>query len=289
MLTSEEENYILSNAYVPEHSVGLITSLSDGVPYLIDDYFCCRKEYWLIVIGYPLQKNFTAEGFEAFINSLTKRFQPKLLSVIAPVLSPAFSATCKERERDFYYTMDPQLPLIRGSVKRNLRKSALILTVERSRNMDDGHQELIQEFRDRVRPSVQVENLLYKMPHFVQQNDQSLVLNARDSNHKLTAFYVVDLAPKNFANYIIGCHSKKNYVLGASDLLLFELIKLSKECRKSYIHLGLGVNDGVRRFKEKWGGKPTHRYEMCELVLKKHSFLSAVLSMQKKLMHFRCY
>jgi len=287
MLTSEEENYILSNAYIPEHSVGLITSLSNGVPYLIDDYFCCCKENWVIVIGYPLRKNFTTEEFEAFLNSLTKTFRPTLLSLIAPELSPAFSATCEERESDFYYTLDAQSPVIRSGIERNLRKSASVLNVERSRNMDDGHQELIQEFTDRVRPSVQVENLLHKMPHFVERNDQSLVLNARNSNHKLVAFYVVDLAAKNFANYIIGCHSKKNYVLGASDLLLFELIKLSKECNKSYIHLGLGVNDGVRRFKEKWGGKPTHRYEMCELVLKKHSFLSAILSMQKKLMHFR--
>ena len=58
---------------------------------------------------------------------------------------------------------------------------------------------------------------------------------------------------------------------GASDLLLFELINLSLEYDKRYIHLGLGVNTGIRRFKAKWGGVPMRRYEMCELVLKKPS------------------
>ena len=39
MLTPEQETYILTNAYVPEHIVGLMTSLSGGEPFLIDDYF----------------------------------------------------------------------------------------------------------------------------------------------------------------------------------------------------------------------------------------------------------
>ena len=83
---------------------------------------------------------------------------------------------------------------------------------------------------------------------------------------------------KQFSNYIIGCNSKENYVLGASDLLLFELINLSLEYNKDYIHLGLGVNAGIRRFKEKWGGVPTRRYEMCELVFKKPTIIESIMS-----------
>ena len=58
MLTSQQENYILSHAYVPEHVIGLITSLSAGEPYLIDDYFCCRNDDWIVFIGYPLMDRF---------------------------------------------------------------------------------------------------------------------------------------------------------------------------------------------------------------------------------------
>jgi hypothetical protein len=42
MLTPEQEKYILSHAYVPEHTVGLMTSLSGGEGFLLDDYFFCR-------------------------------------------------------------------------------------------------------------------------------------------------------------------------------------------------------------------------------------------------------
>jgi hypothetical protein len=39
------------------------------------------------------------------------------------------------------------------------------------------------------------------------------------------------------------------------------MINLSKENSKGYIHLGLGVNEGIRRFKEKWGGVPFLKYD----------------------------
>ena len=74
----------------------------------------------------------------------------------------------------------------------------------------------------------------------------------------------MDLGAKNFSAYILGSHSKKHYVPHASDLLFLEMINLTREEGKNSINLGLGVNEGIRRFKEKWGGKPFLRYEFCE-------------------------
>ena len=63
MLTPEQETYILTHAYVPEHIVALMTSLSGGEPFLINDYFCCCKDDWVIFIGYPLQHEFDFDKF----------------------------------------------------------------------------------------------------------------------------------------------------------------------------------------------------------------------------------
>jgi hypothetical protein len=81
----------------------------------------------------------------------------------------------------------------------------------------------------------------------------------------LSAFYIVELAAEQFAAYIVGCYSRKNYVPHASDLLFFEMVNLAREYNNSTINLGLGVNRGIRRFKEKWGGVAFLRYEFCEL------------------------
>ena len=273
MLTAEQEAYILEYAYVPEHCIGLMTHISKGEPFLIDDYFICRKENWIILIGYPLEDNFTLQQFEAAIAKVKKKFRPEFLSLVAPQMPSSLATTCQESESDTYYTLETQKPFMRSPVKRNLRKARQNLQVECCPSMTDAHRVLMHEFMARAALPERVRRLLFKMPEFVADSDMAFVLNAWDKGNKLAGFYVVDLEARRFSNYIIGCHSKENYVRGASDLLLFELINLSLEYNKPYIHLGLGVNPGVRRFKTKWGGTPTRQYEMCELALKKPSIL----------------
>jgi hypothetical protein len=276
MLTPEQETYILTHAYVPEHIVVLMTGLSGGEPFLIDDYFCCCKDDWLIFIGYPLQREFDFDEFEAILEKVKKKFRAGRISIIAPELSQRLDARCRETDSDTYYTLDTRFPVMRSAVKRNLKKAGRLLTVERAVHMGDAHHQLMQEFIERVSPPLRVRELFFKMPQYVASARQAFVLNAWDSKQTLAAFYVVDFAARDFANYIVGCYSKKNYVLGASDLLLSELIKMSSEHGKGYIHLGLGVNSGIRRFKEKWGARPTRRYKMCELVFKKPLILEVI-------------
>jgi hypothetical protein len=102
------------------------------------------------------------------------------------------------------------------------------------------------------------------MPDYIGRSSSAWMLNARDKAGRLCAFTVVELGAKDFSTYVLGSHSKKHYVPHASDLLFLEMINLTREHGKNTIHLGLGVNKGIRRFKEKWGGKPFLRYEFCE-------------------------
>jgi hypothetical protein len=276
MLTHEEERYILAQAYVPEHVVGLMTYLSGGEPYLIENFFCCQKSDWVILVGYPLDKDFNLAEFEDLVESIGNKFRPKNISIIAPELSPSLLKSCSQSESDFYYTLDADQFTLRSDVRRNLKKARQKLSVECASSMQADHERLMREFVDRVKPAERVKNLFYKMPGFLSLSDSAWVLNAWDAQKRLAAFYVVDLAARDFSNYIIGCYSKQNYIIGASDLLLYELIQLSKAHQKNYIHLGLGVNDGIRRFKEKWGAGPTRPYEMCEIFAKKPSIWDAI-------------
>jgi hypothetical protein len=281
MLTSEQETYILDHAYVPEHIVGLMTCLSGGEPFLIDDYFCCCKDNWVIFIGYPLQNEFVFDEFEAILLKVKKKFRAGRISLIAPELSRRLETRCMEKGCDTYYTLETRFSVINSAVKRNLKKAGRRLTVERAVHMGNAHLQLMQEFFERVSPPLRVKQLFIKMPHYVTAARHAFVLNAWGSKRTLAAFYVVDLAARGFANYIVGCYSRKKYVLGASDLLMSELIKISSEYGKGYIHLGLGVNSGIRRFKEKWGAKPALRYEMCELVQKKAFVLEVIRAIRK--------
>ena len=281
MLTSQQQQYILDRANVPEHTVSLITYLSGGEPFLIDDFFVCRTKDWVILVGYPFEYEFDAAGFERVVNRIIKQFDPETLSLIAPELPSVIANNCLEIESDHYYTLEVKKPVLGSVVRRNLKKARQALRVERASAMGDPHRVLMDEFIRRVHPHTRVINMMSKLPGYLQKCKSALVLNAWDNRNCLTAFYVIDLAAIKFSNYIIGCYSRKNYVLGASDLLLDELLQLSAEFKKRYIHLGLGVNDGIRRFKTKWGAKPDRQYKMCELRLRKPSFIKTILSLPK--------
>ena len=90
----------------------------------------------------------------------------------------------------------------------------------------------------------------------------------------MSAFFIIELAAEQFDTYMLGCYSKKNYTPHASDLLFSEMIAFARERGKSTINLGLGVNEGIRRFKMKWGGKPYLNYEFCECYFGKPSPVS---------------
>jgi hypothetical protein len=176
MITAEEEKYILAEAYVPEHIVGLMTRVSGGEPFLIENYFCCRKDDWIIVVGYPLQHDFVMNEFETVVDKMIKKFRPQYTSLIAPDLPPTLATSCRERESDHYYTLDINNTNIRSPLRRIVKKATENLTVERSTRLHEAHNELTQEFIERARPPVRIRQLLLKMPQYVGHSSNSVVL-----------------------------------------------------------------------------------------------------------------
>ena len=277
MIGSKELEFILSRAYVPEHSPDLIGLVSGGEPFLFEDYFCCRADHGIIVIGYPLEREFDLHEFDAVLRKIIKKLNPAGLSLIAPRIPPSFQNAVVEHETDQYYTLDLVSNAVPGYVKRIIDKAGRLGAVQSSNELTEAHHELAVEFIDRANPPARVRELMFRMWNYVGRSKYAAVMNVWHNNGKLAAFFVVDFAPKHFASYIIGCHSKLNYIPGASDLLMSELIKTGIDRNKRFIHLGIGVNSGIRSFKQKWGGLPTIPYELCEFVLERRSLADALM------------
>ena len=264
MITPEEEAYILEKAYVPEHIVSLMALISKGDPFLVEDHLGLVKDNWLILVGYPLDQRFSIERSEKVIKHVLETFRSEILWFIGPEIPASLLNTCQERETDQYYRLDLQKVKVKASLKRAVDKASQELTIERAHSISKEHEALISELLKREKLPPRVRELYRAMPYYVAHSSSACVLNARDKNGELAAFFVVELGAKNFSTYVLGSHSKKHYVPHASDLLFFEMIELTREHGKDIIHLGLGVNKGIRRFKEKWGGVPFLNYEFCE-------------------------
>ena len=265
MITPSEEDYILTKAYVPEHIVSLMGLISGGEPFLIDDYLGLFKDNWVIFIGYPIENPFSSDRCEEILKGILASHKPGYLWYIGPEVPSSLSGMSTERETDRYYTLDIEGTKPKASLFRVAEKASVELEIEKGYSFSKEHEALVSEFLKREKLPPRLRELYLAMPRYVPRSKSSRVLSARDRKGRLSAFYVVDLAAKGFATYLLGCYSKKNYVSHASDLLFREMIQLARETGKGTINLGLGVNGGIRRFKEKWGGVPSLNYEFCEV------------------------
>jgi hypothetical protein len=269
MITQQERTFLLKNAYVPEHSVDLMRSVSGGEPFLRDGFFFCKRGDWAALVGYPLGKPFDDEELSLLVQWMGMELGIQRISIAAPRLPQFKGYSWNQRQQDDYYTLEPDKFEITGGVQRLIRRAKRELSVERSCEMNEAHRGLSEEFaRGRSLPQ-RIRVLLERLPLFVEQSPDAVLLSAWNHARELVAFYVIDLAPERFSTYVMGCHSRKRHVPGASDLLMQETIDLALQHNKQYIHLGLGVNEGVRRFKEKWGARPTLHYDSAELVRRK--------------------
>jgi hypothetical protein len=283
MISPAEEEYILSRAYISEHIVSLMALISKGDPFLIEDHLGFVKDNWLILVGYPLEQTFSTERTEKIIHRSLETFRPEILWFIGPEIPASLLNTCEERETDQYYRLDLEKVKVKTSLQRAVDKASQELTTERGHSVSKEHEALIGELLKREKLPPRVRELYRAMPDYVSNSSTACVLNARDKKGKLCAFYVIELAAKHFSTYVLGTHSKKHYVPHASDLLFLEMIKLSREHTKNTIDLGLGVNQGIRRFKEKWGGVPFLPYEFCECSYGQRKRISLIKILEGKL------
>ncbi|MBU1207486.1 MAG: hypothetical protein KKH04_11255 [Proteobacteria bacterium] len=266
MISKAQEEYILRQAYVPEHIPNLMVGVSKGEPYLIGDYVIFIKDDWLIFVGYPLNRDCRPEFFATTLQETIKKFNPTYTWFVAPEIPDSILQSARQREGDEYYKLEMGNHDVKKGLMRIVKKASEALTIEKSRQFSEEHVDLTRDFLEKESPPPRIKELFLQMTEYVPYSKTSFVLNARDQQKKLSAYYVIELGAEEFATYVVGCFSRKNYVAHASDLLFYEMTKLAKEYHKAYIHLGLGVNEGIRRFKKKWGGFPFLKYESGELV-----------------------
>jgi hypothetical protein len=264
MISPDEAAYILSKAYVPEQLADLMVPLSGGEAFLWEDYLTYVKDNWLIFVGYPLNRERSGASIDSVLRVLIERFKPQYVWFIGNEVPQSIGLSTGERSTDQYYAVDLPSLKIKKDLMRMVERARRSLTVERASAMTGDHDRLVREFVRRERPNAWIRSLFESLPAYVKKAPGAMVLDARDRKGELSAFYVLEAGGGSFVTYIAGCHSKEHYVPQASDFLFFEMLEAAKERGKGMINLGLGVNDGIRRFKEKWGGVPFLKYEFCE-------------------------
>jgi uncharacterized protein YbaP (TraB family) len=259
-LNPSELDAVLQRAVVPEHSVLFMQSMSGGKAFVVGPYLFFTAEDWLIAVGFPLSGETAGERFDQALNEAVRISRARACWAIAPALPDRLKPYC--RDRDHYYVL-PAEAKVSGRLERLAEKTSRILRVEEGSTFTAAHRRLWAEFLGRLALPPNVRELYAKTEAVLQKAPGLLLLNAWDPQGHLAACLLLDTAPRAFLTYLIGAHSRTHYTPYASDLLFREMIRIAREQGKTFIHLGLGVNEGIRRFKTKWGGVPSLPYEMA--------------------------
>jgi hypothetical protein len=275
MLTPPEERFVLDHAYVPEHVPGYARAISGADPYLLGDYLSFRIEDSLLINGYSLTHSSDEAALRHAIEAAVARFKPGHVALIAPKI-PETLAADQPRERDQYYQLDLAQVTRDAKLRNMLRRADRDVHVECSCDIREEHLCLIAEFAQGHAIAEEITYIFGRIPEYLSAVPTARVFSARDGTDRLVAFDVAEFAARDYAFYQFNFRSGKLYVPGASDLLLHAVIVAAQAEGKRFLGLGLGINAGVCRFKEKWGARPFLPYEYCRYQPGPRSLLDAL-------------
>lgn len=254
-------------ARVPEHSLPLMTALSRGAPFCVGPYFFLAAEDWLMAVAYPLEGRYADATFEASLEEALCRTRATACWAIGPSLPPRLASRVVDRDR--YYVL-PATATPPQRLHGPLARAAARLRVTEGAVFTPEHRRLWAEFLGRIQRgeagsmAPHVAALYARTPEALAQAGGSLrLLDARDGEGRLAACLLLDYAPENFVSYVLGAHSRAHAIPHASDLLFSAMLERAREEGKRFLHLGLGVNEGILRFKRKWGARPSFSYLMA--------------------------
>lgn len=270
----------LSLASIPEHSPLFMQIMSGGEALLIDDFLFLTgsgmpgssRADWLMAVGYRLglapgdDLDANARDFSAALDKALDASGAEHCFAMAPLLPAAMRQSALSLEEDIFYALPADTP-VPGRLRNILETLPLRVVV--GREFTPGHRRLWAEFMGRtaLKPNVRE---LYARTEAVLKASQNLpgadlrLFDALDAEGRVTASLLLDFAPERFVSYVIGAHSRSHYAPHATDLLFKVMLEAARAEGREEIQLGLGVNEGITRFKRKWGGVPALPYAMGE-------------------------
>lgn len=260
-MTPSDINAVLEKATVPEHSVAFMAAMSGGEPFRVGPYIFIAAEEWLLAVGYPLEGSYSPKGFEQALAPALRRTAARDCWAICPELPERLKA--RRRDTDRYHVLDLGTS-VPARLERLAERAAATLDVEAGITFTPAHRRLWAGFMGRTALPPNVRELYARTESVLQRAPGLSLLNAWDRDGHLAACLLLDAAPRRFTSYLLGAHSRDHFTPYASDLLFREMIRKARADGKKFLHLGLGVNEGIRRFKTKWGGAPGLPYEMAE-------------------------
>lgn len=254
---------ILARAVVPEHSAPFMQAVSGGRVLMVDNFVFYAAEDWLMAIAYPLRDGgeYSHQRFEAALAGALHETGATACFAVGPDLPPRLADNVLER--DEFYTLPADAP-VPPRLRSPVRKARERLRIDETREFGPQHRRLWAEFMGRAVLRANVRELFARTPQMLAAEGADVRLLNAWGGDRLVACLVLDYSTPAFVSYIVGARSRSHPVPHAGDALFAVMLEKARAAGCDFVQLGLGVNEGITRFKRKWGGAPQLSYVMAQ-------------------------
>ena len=253
MIGPDQLARVSAEAVVPEQVVVYVRAVAGSRARMVGSCVGYESNGRFVLIGYPLHDPLDTD---AMVHSVTQSLSIsglRQITVVGPVRPPQTPADIRSHE-DAYQALRLPAPPPGQKLRNLLRRSGRELNIDKGRCLSSDHIALVQRYLDDRLLAAGTRHIFTKISDYIEASPTSLVVSARRSDGQLAAFGVGEYVSLHTAFFVFCFRNPPVAPPGSADLVLAELLVEAEARGQARMNLGLGVNEGIRFFKRKWGG-----------------------------------
>ncbi|MCL7388674.1 MAG: hypothetical protein LZ167_05940 [Thaumarchaeota archaeon] len=245
--------------YIPEQIIDYFQSISNLTARLLGRYLVYIGRRTIVIVGYPVSGEYREEDIVKIVQESLQGGMEDII-VIAPRLPPCLRF--EEVRIDDYYRLTLPVKEVGKKLRYMISRASRELTVEVDKKLTKSHKRIMMDFLKRPDVEKYMEYVCSRLDYYLSRSNTVRTINAFRKDGVLAGFNVIDLPSGDYSFYMFNFIDRtEGYVPGVSDLLLYNSLRISYDEGKRYVNMGLGINEGTKRFKIKWGATPFLPYQ----------------------------
>ncbi|MEW6672498.1 MAG: translation initiation factor IF-2 [Thermodesulfobacteriota bacterium] len=254
MIGPDRMDRIGAAAVVPEQVIPYVQAVAGSRPRLFGACVGYESEGHTVLIGYPLHDPRDNSAMAQAVDVVLKDPGLRKITVIGPCRPPQAPAKVRSVQDDYYVLALPSPPPA-PKLRSLLRRADRELTLEHGRCFKNDHRILVDRYLSERTLAAGTRRIFRQIPGYLQASPDSLIVSARTASGRLAAFAVGEFASLHTAFFMFCFRDPSLAPPGSADRVLAGLLEAAAERGQTRMNLGLGISDGIRFFKRKWGAR----------------------------------
>jgi len=255
MIGPDRLERVTAAAVVPEQVVGYVNAVAGSKPRMFGSCVGYSSGAAVVLVGYPLHDPLDGTAMAAAVDLAIQTAGLERITVIGPVRPPQAPET-SETVKDQYYALPLPEPDAGQKLKNLLRRAGRDVRLVSGRRFENDHAALVQRYLDERPLAAGTRQIFSRLANYLAASAGSLIVSARRPDGRLAAFAVGEFASLTTAFFMFSFRDPNLAPPGSADLTLSGLLQEARQRGQTRMNLGLGVSDGIRFFKRKWGAEP---------------------------------